>query len=935
VSKENNNYDVWVKESGAYVPIDNLTDVPFFEHSVVIPVVNWGDPTGTASGTSRWKYFRHNACGGDLYLRDHEADYGYEPGDDEYVDYEGPYWKSPDIWASCKSKEECPRIRLGPPTAEEPDLFPNAASDRNYVYVRINNKDMFPGHGWFFVYWAKPATGLGWGDPYSYYPGTAEAKNHWIEYYPEDYGDCPAGVMYGDIVEYYDPYPKYVSGPHEINPDDIPYTGEVEVYDIPWDNMPDPGEFDCYGASSGHFCLMARIVTSNTYPYGMAYAEKKSHRRNVKYNNNIAWRNIKICSMEPCMYYSDAILIRNISQEPAELDIEFLVEPWVFNSFEIWIDLSSFDNNPLPVYTGLIATADPYFLQMSEPIARLENIPMDADEHRAIGVSFEHLCQFQYATDPEFVLDVIQYTNDSTIPDGGIQFQVYVAPPSSTFRVEKVEEVLQGHFAEVSIFTENGDIEMGGFDFVISYDAGPLAFIEAEPGQFTEDCDWEYFTYRFGVDGNCGDDCPSGLLRIIAIAETNNGPYHPSCYGPSDQDPHELAKLTFFVTNDRTYDCQYVPINFFWGDCGDNSISSVSGDSLFIDRRIYDFEGNIIWDENDDDQFPEDARIPFVGAPDYCLNTDPEKPSAIRSLGFINGGIDIICSDSIDVRGDINVNGVENEIADAVMFTNYFINGLSAFGDHVEASIAASDVNADGIALSVADLVYLVRVITGDAPPYPKVTPFVMETSVSTMINHSAAAVTTNSSANIGVGYFVFEYSGLEVGEPQLINGASDMTLKYSDDGGVLKVLVYSMEKGMMIPAGTENIFAVPITGDGSIELREAELSDYYGNLLEVTIDKKAALPNAFALHQNYPNPFNLSTTIIYELPEATDVTIEVFNVLGQKVTTLFDGRETAGVHSISWEGTDESGTIVSSGVYLYRISTTGFTAEKKMVLMK
>jgi hypothetical protein len=501
--------------------------------------------------------------------------------------------------------------------------------------------------------------------------------------------------------------------------------------------------------------------------------------------------------------------------------------------------------------------------------------------------------------------------------------------------IEVVDDAGQGNFSNVGILVANSAVPMGGFDLVIGYDASALTFIEAGPGQFLENCGWEYFTYRHGAQGNCGDACPSGLLRIIALAETNNGPYHPSCYGPPDTDSHELVTLKFFVTNDRTYDCQFVPIYFFWGDCGDNSVSSISGDLLFIDHAIYDHEGNLIWDEDDDDQFPENARIPYVGAPDYCLNSDPDKPSPIRAIDFVNGGIDIICADSIDARGDINVNGVPNEIADAVMFTNYFINGLSAFGDHVEASIAASDVNADGIALSVADLVYLVRIITGDAPPYQKPAFNAKEASVSTAVNHSAVAVSTNSSTDIGAGYFAFNHSGLEIGEPQLINGASDMTLMYNDDGDILKVLVYSMDKGIKIPAGTENIFAVPIFGEGTIELTDVQLSDYFGNLLEATIDKQAPIPNAIALHQNYPNPFNLTTTIIYELPVVTNVTIEVYNVLGQKVTTLLDGQESAGVHSISWDGTDESGRTVSSGVYMYRLSTRTFNVEKKMILMK
>ena len=60
------------------------------------------------------------------------------------------------------------------------------------------------------------------------------------------------------------------------------------------------------------------------------------------------------------------------------------------------------------------------------------------------------------------------------------------------------------------------------------------------------------------------------------------------------------------------------------------------------------------------------------------------------------GGIDIVCADSIDDRGDINLNGVANEVADAVLLGNYFVYGLSVFTINIEGQIAASDVNADG-----------------------------------------------------------------------------------------------------------------------------------------------------------------------------------------------------------------------------------------------
>jgi hypothetical protein len=449
------------------------------------------------------------------------------------------------------------------------------------------------------------------------------------------------------------------------------------------------------------------------------------------------------------------------------------------------------------------------------------------------------------------------------------------------------------------------------------------------------DCEWEYVRYRVGIQGNCGDACPNGLLRLVAIADMNNGAAHPSCYGAPDIDPYMLMNMKFYVTDDRTYECQHVPIYFFWDDCGDNMISSKEGDPVYIDRAIYDYNSNLIWDEEDDDQFPEDARIPFVGAPDYCLNPDPNKPTAIRDIDFFNGGINIICGDSIDLKCDLNLDNVPYTIADVIMYINFFIYGPSAFIINFNGQVASSDCNGDGRVLTVADLVYLIRVITGDAPPDPKAIPGSNVAAVSLLVNRSAAAVSINSPVDVGAAQFLIERTGYDVGEPHLINGASDMTLKYSDQDGVLKVLVYSMEKDTRISSGQENIFVIPISGEGEMTISEIQLSDYDGNILNSTIEKQTTLPTRFALHQNYPNPFNATTQIVYELPHPARIQIEIYNVRGQKVAKLYDGEESAGIHRVEWNGKDDYGNDVASGVYFYRLTAPDYKSEKKMLLMK
>ena len=95
------------------------------------------------------------------------------------------------------------------------------------------------------------------------------------------------------------------------------------------------------------------------------------------------------------------------------------------------------------------------------------------------------------------------------------------------------------------------------------------------------------------------------------------------------------------------------------------------------------------------------------------------------------------------------------------------------------------------------------------------------------------------------------------------------------------------------------------------------------------------ALPEDYSLSQNYPNPFNPTTDIDFALPADSRVSLEVYNVLGQRVITLVDRELPAGNHTVTWDGNSSDGGQVSSGVYFYRISANNFSETKKMMLLK
>ena len=102
-----------------------------------------------------------------------------------------------------------------------------------------------------------------------------------------------------------------------------------------------------------------------------------------------------------------------------------------------------------------------------------------------------------------------------------------------------------------------------------------------------------------------------------------------------------------------------------------------------------------------------------------------------------------------------------------------------------------------------------------------------------------------------------------------------------------------------------------------------------------MAIDPSELIPDVFALHQNYPNPFNPTTQIKYDLPEDAMVRITIYDMMGRHVKTLINNEQTAGYKMIRWNATNDAGSAVSAGLYLYRIDTGQFMKTKKMVLLK
>jgi hypothetical protein len=513
---------------------------------------------------------------------------------------------------------------------------------------------------------------------------------------------------------------------------------------------------------------------------------------------------------------------------------------------------------------------------------------------------------------------------DGIVEDDASCFVEFTVLSESGFRVmiEKTHNTLQGQHQMVDV-TFKGTDTLFGFDILIAYDASALTLANVVAGDVFTECGWEYFTFRFGPNGNCDGGCPSGLVRVVGIAETNNGPNHPNtdCIANGT-----LFTLDFLVSDDRTLECMYTPVRFFWLDCGDNSLAYtdwVNEECYYgmmlqgISRDVYEFEAYyydslLTPDESIDNAnvgFPTylGAQAPcYLGTGDYMdCATAPNgtilKPGPQSWVDFVNGGIDIVCADSIDARGDINLNNQAYEIADAVLFSNYFIQGLGVFVVNAAGQIAASDTNADGMALSVADLVYLIRVVVGDALPYAKLNPV------------GASYIADNGFVTVdqamGAAYVVVAGNAT----PTLL--AENMDMQYAFDGTNTRILVSSMEANQTFSGQF-----ISVNG----QVISVELATYEG---APVVAKQ--LPSAYELAQNYPNPFNPATNIAFSLKQAGDYSLTIYNVTGQTVE-VFAGSAEAGTHNISWDASNQA-----SGIYFYKLSTDNFTDTKKMVLLK
>jgi len=468
---------------------------------------------------------------------------------------------------------------------------------------------------------------------------------------------------------------------------------------------------------------------------------------------------------------------------------------------------------------------------------------------------------------------------------------------------------LQGHPDTVRIVADSLDFAIGRFDLLLAIDQRATGFISVEPGVTVDTCGWEYFSYRLLTDTADEYDLwhHTNMLTINGVASIGGQPV-----GAVSDEEWELARLQVWSTHLYEYECEYIPLRFFSRDCYDNLLYNTGGDTAYAADSLYEDIGPF--------SRPIDYPWPGFGLPGSECD-DLSELTVVRSLLLTNGGIDLACVDSrmSGGSGDLNLNGIRYEVADAVMYSSYFLHVLAVFPAPIEAAIAGSDINLDGLALTFPDLVLLVKIVAGiEFPSVWKTAPGLAPGRAAVTISNDALVLSTDRPLTGLLAHFITDGS--------VVPDAADVQV--GRNGDTLTLMMLRMDASPVLTAGSHRLATF---GSSDVRLLEVEAVDTDGNALAVATGD--ALPETAELRQNYPNPFNPQTTISFYLPQREWWQLTIYNLLGREVHS-FSGVD-RGVVEVEWTGSDYAGRPVASGVYHYRLETSTFRQVKSMILLR
>jgi len=358
-------------------------------------------------------------------------------------------------------------------------------------------------------------------------------------------------------------------------------------------------------------------------------------------------------------------------------------------------------------------------------------------------------------------------------------------------------------------------------------------------------------------------------------------------------------------------------------DYGETIEMYLSTENVGVDPAL-----NVVGTVSSDDLYVtvNDPDLTFgdVGAGEIIMSEDtfsftisnetPDGYSASLNVEFTDGsntwsGNFSVTVNSYCVAGDVQVDW-EINVLDIIRVVNIIIN---IGNPPTEGEICAADIDGNGV-INILDVINIINFIVGTNAYRPEIDPV-------DFIVRSKEFILRSSGGVAGIQIEVEAPGGIT------INENSGLTTSYHTVDGKTVILMYSLD-GTTLPNGDIVLFGSP----DDFNIISGTAANRGGDEINSRLSE---IPFTFSLAQNYPNPFNPVTTIQFSIPVSGDITLKVYDILGQEVVTLIEGSVTAGTHHVIWNGTNMNTLQVPSGVYIYRLQSDMTTLSHKMILMK
>ena len=316
------------------------------------------------------------------------------------------------------------------------------------------------------------------------------------------------------------------------------------------------------------------------------------------------------------------------------------------------------------------------------------------------------------------------------------------------------------------------------------------------------------------------------LLKITASKGSSDVSGCDTSDGEFSDFPVEIAELRFWITNERDYECTLAQLQFYWQDCSDNRINLSQSSMQYFSRSVYRCERNGNYYDSSlllppDGSIDQDDHIYGVSPDCFAMMVKLAYPISVRNLDFHNGGLFIACASPIDgMFGDLDLNGIRDELADIDLLADYIVDGPSVFTVTPWLQYENADLILDN-SIDILDLYYIImRNNDRTIPDYPS-----GQILDQVLVQSSYQNVYMQSSHKVYAVYM--ELSA----ETNIMVPSVEMEYKVSARDGKTYIVFYNTE-GKYISPGLTHLFSY----NGSAELLDIKLCSEYATFLPLLI---------------------------------------------------------------------------------------------------